>query len=275
MQVLLNLTTTLLPLLYALAAVNYLVFFVHQAPFAQRTCTLFLAGTCLLHFAYLLLRVVHFERSPIVGLPELTTVIALAVAGVYLYVERIQGNMFTGAFIVPMVALLQFSASATMPETVNLKDDLLSSPLFGLHAVLAVLGYSAFAVGAVYGVMFLLLYRALKRKTFGLLFNRLPSLDQLANMGFWATFLGWLFLSATILLGVLMSLNAFPNFYRDAKFIGTVMVWMVYGASVTAYFGLRWRGARLVYISLVGFVFALIAVMGSTYIWDSFHSFQA
>ena len=115
------------------------------------------------------------------------------------------------------------------------------------------MGHSAFALGFVYGVMHVMLYRALKSGEFGLVFERLPSLDVLSAMVlFRSTFIGWLALSGTILVGVLMSVEYFPNFYQDPKFLTTILVWVVYGATVVAYVGLKWQGTRSVYGSLAG-----------------------
>ena len=138
----------------------------------------------------------------------------------------------------------------------------------------AVLGYSAFAVGAVYGVMFVLLYRALKGKRFGILFERLPSLNVLGSMGMGAALLGWIFLSVAIILGIMMSVELVPGFYGDPKFISSILAWIVYAGAVGAYFLLGWRGARTVYVSLFAFCVALITMVGSTLPWLSFHAFQ-
>ena len=276
METLLSLLSATLPLSYGLAAVNYQVYFVREDEFAQRTATRFLFSIFVVHGAFLLLRAIHLGRPPALGLSSMLTVMAIAVTGVYLYVEKLQRNKFTGAFIVPMVVVLQLFASALSGQPESLPaSDLMSSPLFGMHMMVAVLGYTAFAVSAVYALMYLLMYRALKRKKFGLIFDRLPSLDELANMGFWASFLGWIFLSATIGLGVLMSLQAFPDFYTDPKFLATTVVWVVYGGVVLAHFALGWRGARSVYISLAGFAFAVFAIVGSELIWKTFHAFDA
>lgn len=273
MVILMDLWTALLPLLYGLAAVNYSVYFVRRDPFAERTCTRFLAGVVVLHLAFLVLRTFHLGRYPIAMLPEYLTMMAFAVAGVYLYVERVQRSKATGVFIVSLVTALQVAASALLPHVGAPKSEYLASPLFSLHTMAAVIGYSALAVGAVYGIMFLLLYRALKRKNFGLLFERLPALDVLASMGFGATLLGWLFVTATILMGTLMSMQLFPGFYRDPKFLTTIVVWLFYGFAVAAYFLLGWRGARLVYVSLGGFCVAIVSLLGSHLIWRSFHTF--
>ena len=39
-----------------------------------------------------------------------------------------------------------------------------------------------------------------------------------------------------------MSVEYFPNFYQDPKFLTTILVWVVYGATVVAYVGLKWQG---------------------------------
>lgn len=275
METLLNLLTVLLPLAYGLATVNYVAYFQREDPFAKRTCTPFLVAVVVLHALYLALRVAHYHQAPIVGLASVLSLIALGVAGVYLYLERIQRNKFTGTFILPLVVLLHLMASALMTEDPGPRSALLDNQLFALHAVVAALGYAAFGLGAVYGLMYLLLYRSLKAGRFGLVFERLPSLDVLAEMGFGATFLGWLALTITISLGVVMSVELIPHFYRDPKFITTVVVWGVYSLGVGAHFLLGWRGARMVYVSLAGFALAVVAMVGSNYLWPSFHSFQA
>ena len=274
MQTFLDLLTVLLPLLYALSAVNYFVFFTRQEAFAEKTITPMLMTAVAVHITAIVTRAIHFERPPIVGLGEALGVIALAVAGVYLYVERVQRNKNTGAFIITMAVAVQVVSSALMPRVPSPPPELLADPIFALHAVIAVLGYSAFTVGAVYGVMYLLLYRALKAQQFGLVFQRLPSLDVLANMGFWASFLGWVALTVTIGLGALMSLESVPNFYADPKFFTTIVVWLVYGGLVITRFVFHWRGARSVYLALGGFTIAVVAMLGSSFLWPSFHSFN-
>lgn len=273
---LIDLFTAALPLLYGLVAVNYAVYFIHRDAFAGKTCTPFLLGVVVTHVGFVLLQSVYLGRFPVATLPEAVNLMALAMASTYLYVEQIHKHRSTGMFILPMVVLLQLTASALLPHSSSSsvpQSHLFSSPLFGLHAVAAILGYTAFALGAVYALMYLLLYRALKSGKFGLVFERLPSLDVMSRMVFGATFLGWVFLTGTIALGVGMSLGPLPEFYLDPKFYSSLAVWVVYGTAVLTWFALKWRGARAVYFSMAGFLFAVVAMMGSVFIWSSFHDF--
>ncbi len=276
MLTLIDLFTALLPLLYGLAAANYSLYFVRREPFAERTCTPLLAGTVGVHLLFLVLRYLHFGRYSIASLPEVLTVIAVAVAIVYLYVERRTDSKATGVFLVSMAAILQLVASTFLVHAPISGAPLLNrASIWWVHTSLAVLGYSAFAVGAVYGLMFVLLYRALRRKKFGLIFERLPSLDVLASMGMGAALLGWVLLTAAIAIGVVMSFKLVPSFYSDPKVISSGVAWVAYALTVGAYFLLGWRGARTVYLSLVAFSIALLTMLGSALPWGSFHVFQS
>jgi ABC-type uncharacterized transport system permease subunit len=276
MLTLIDLFTALLPLLYGLAAANYSLYFVRREPFAERTCTPLLLGTVAVHFLFLLSRYIQFKRYPIASLPEVLTVIAFAVALVYLYVERVTASKATGVFLVSVAGGIQLVASTFLVHAPAAEAPLLNlTSIWWLHTGLAVIGYSAFMVGAVYGLMFILLYRALKRKKFGLIFERLPPLDVLASMGMGAALLGWIFLTGAIVIGVVMSFKLVPGFYSDPKVISSAVAWVAYALAVGSYFLLGWRGARAVYLSLVAFSIALLTMLGSALPWGSFHVFQS
>lgn len=273
MQILINLVSTMLPLLYALAAVNYSVYFFRGDPFSRRTCTPFLVSVFLLHLSFFGLRIMAYERYPITNMGEALSAVSLFVVLVYVYEERVQQSRSTGTFVLVVVTALQLVASTLLHGLGETPSALANNPIYGLHAVVAVLCYASFAVGAVYGVMYLLLYRALKRRRFGRIFERLPALDVLASMGFGATLIGWGLLSATILLGFAM--GGLWRSLDDPTTLTVLVVWTVYGLSIGGYFALGWRGTRSVYLSLVGFACALLAMVGSAYVWPGYHTFSA
>jgi ABC-type uncharacterized transport system permease subunit len=274
MQTALDLLNTLLPLLYALAMVNYIVYLVRNDPFSERTCTPFLVTVFALHCVYFLLGTLHHASYPIATMPEAISAVALSVTGVYLYVERVQRSKVTGAFQLPMVVLMQLIASTLMQHGAAVTPGVGSHSSFSLHALAAVLAHSAFVVGAVYAVMYVYMYRALKAKRFGNVFERLPSLDKLASMGFGATALGWGLLTASIAVGFILSRSVSESAYRDPYALVAIAVWAVYGAALLGYFALGMKGARTVYLSLLAFVCAVAAISGAA-IWPMLHRFQA
>lgn len=262
MQTAIDLFTTLLPLLYALAMVNYGVYLVRRDPFSERTCTPLLLAVFVLHVVYFGLQYALHRQSPIANMPGAISAVALAVAGVYLYVERIQGSKVTGAFQLAMVVLLQLIASTLVQHAETPTAAVTSHSTFGLHVIAAVLAHAAFFVGAVYAVMYVHMYRSLKQKRFGVIFERLPPLDTLASMGFGATALGWVLLTASIVVGVVLS-HSVAGSFSEPHVLSAIGVWFVYGVALLAYFILGWRGARSVYLALVGFVVAVLTISGS------------
>ncbi|MEZ0311798.1 MAG: inner membrane protein YpjD [Myxococcota bacterium] len=271
MQTALDLLNTLLPLLYALAMVNYIVYLVRDDPFSARTCTPFLVAVFGLHCVYFLLGSLHHASSPIATMPEVLSAVALSVAGVYLYVERVQGSKVTGPFQLPMVVVMQLIASTLMHQATHPSPS--ASAGFSLHAFAAVLAHSAFVVGAVYAIMYVVMYRALKAKRFGVVFQRLPPLDKLAGMGFGATALGWVLLTASIIVGFVITKDVSESAYRNPYVIGALGIWLIYGVALLSYFGLGLKGARTVYLSLLAFAFAVAAISGAA-IWPVLHRFQ-
>ena len=78
MVALIDLLIALLPLMYGLAAVNYLLWFVRRDPFAAKFSTPWMLATVGVHALFLSLRALHFERHPIGNMAESLSVVAFA-----------------------------------------------------------------------------------------------------------------------------------------------------------------------------------------------------
>ena len=69
----------------------------------------------------------------------------------------------------------------------------------------------------------LILYNEIKLNKFGLIFNRLPSLEILERMSFIAAIIGFVFLTITIIIGIIWLPKAFPNI----TFAGSKTYWNI------------------------------------------------
>jgi len=272
MRATINLLNTLLPMLYAACALNYSIDFFREDPFARRVARPLLGTVVALHALYIALRTGLYEHIPLASIYEVMTTVAFAVAVVYFYVEYRSRTHKTGMFLISFSFIFQTISSAFISSTGEFPD-VLRSPLFGVHTGSAVLGYTAFAVSAIYGVLFLLLYHDLKASRFGLVYQHLPPLEVLAKMSLRAAVLGVVFLAVTIGIGVLWASQRFPGFYDDPKFILTVVVWFVYATGIALHYGFGWGGRRTVYFSLVGFALVLLSAMAARLWLPSFHGF--
>lgn len=270
----LRLLATCLPILYALACAAYALVFFRKDPGARRLASPLLYGAATLHVVFLTLLTQELRRVPIATTFELFSVLALALAIVYLVQEHRSGTPYTGVLFVPLMFLCQTIASAFVSPVVEIQRPLLQSPLFGLHIAAVLLGYSAFAVSAIYGLLFLLLYKELRAHRFGLIYERLPPLEVLSGMNLRAAVFGLACLTVAIAAGALMSVRAFPDFWHDPKVLTSLGVWLLYASCLFVRYVGNWRGTRIAYFTIAGFLLLVFSMLAINRLFPSFHDFR-
>jgi ABC-type uncharacterized transport system permease subunit len=224
------------------------------------------------HALYLADFILAHRRIPLAAAPEILTVVAFMTGVAYFWVETRTREFSTGMFLLGFTTLVQFASSGRIKLDLQVPD-LLRVPAFGIHTGAAILGYSAFAVSAIYGVLFLLLYHELKSTHFGLFYRRMPPLEVLGQMNIRAAVLGLGSLTVAIVAGVVWAWRLHPGFPRDPMFLTTVAVWLIYATTVFAYYRLGWRGKRAIYLSISGFVLMGVALVAVSVFVHSFHRF--
>ncbi len=278
MTVVIALLNILLPLGYLLAGLNYLVLYLQEPRWSVRTATPLARAVVVMHAAYLALLTATFKHVPVASVWEAFTFISFALAAVYLILESRLENKATGVFLFVPALLFQVLASAYVNPTREVSD-ILRSSWFGLHVTAALLGYAAFAIAAVYGVLYLLLYRSLKGSRVGLVFQRLPSLDVLSKLSTTALAFGWLNLTLAIVFGIVW-VNGLEStgqiagsFLADPKFLSTIVIWLVYAVCLAGRFAFKWPSRQLAVVSVIAFVLMVLSSVAVTLFVDSFHSF--
>ncbi len=278
MQTTLAILNGFLPLGYLLALVAYLGVFVEHGERVERVATPLAWGIVLVHGAYLMISAITFQHVPTANTWESLTFIAFSLALVYLVLEWRQGERSTGVFIMAAVLLFQILSSAFVTHTRDVPE-ILRSSMFGVHVTAALLGYVALAVSAVYGVMYLLQYRQLKRKNVGLLFQRLPNLETLSRLNIGALGFGWLGLTVAIIAGMTWATRLEiqgeleGSYLNDPKFLLTLALWVLYGLCLGGRYLLRWANRTLAAVSVVGFALMLTSSLMVTLVLRSFHDF--
>ena len=275
----LQLLNVLLPLGYLLAVLAYLVVFLESPEWARKVATPLTMGVAAAHLAYLILCTLAFEHVPMANAWESFTFVAFAMVVVYLALEWRWKDKATGVFLLVPVLAFQVLSSAFVTHTREVAE-ILRSPLFGVHVATALLGYVAFSVAAVYGTMYILLYRELKKHRVGLIFRRLPTLETLSRLNMGAILFGWLGLTLAGILGVVWAESLTSsgllqgNFYTDPKFLLTVVIWILYGATLGGRFLLRWPNRQLAYLSLLAFFLMVGTSLAVNLVLPSFHQFS-
>jgi HemX protein len=153
-------------------------------------------------------------------------------------------------------------------------NPVLSNMGVGFHVSFAIFGYAGFALGAMHGVMYLLMYRELKRGGFGSVYQNLPSLETLERMTVLSSLVGFVFLTVSMAIGVFSLPVVYDNFsYHDPKLIATGISWLIYAAMMIARYAMHVDGKSIVRFAIGGFAFALLSMTVVNAFLSDFHRF--
>lgn len=271
MDAFLDASRLLLPIGYLSAAIAYGLLFFSGRPLARRLATPLLAGTVLLHLAAVVALTLRWRQFPAVTVSQALSIVALAVALVYLFVEWHGRERSTGLWLVSLVFAFQLLASL-LGGGVPPDREIFHSALFASHVSLALLGYAAFVVAAGYGFLFLALYRELKGGLFATFYGRLPPLEVLERMMTGALVVGFLSLTGAVALGVFWAETTFPGqWLRDPKILLTFATWALYGVALLLRRTRRWRGRQTAIASLAGLGAILFSLLVVNLLFSEFH----
>jgi len=263
----------IIPFAYLITVIFYYIAFQKQKQTFSNGKRVALFITLVFHLFYLLARTIEFNHPPITTKFEIFTVLAFTIAFSYFLLELVTDIRGTGLFILLFSLLFQIISSLFIEDLFQVKE-VLRNRLLGLHVVSALLGYSGFTISAVYGVLFLLLYKQIRVSKFGLFFDKLPSLETLEKMSFYSVIIGFILLTIGIIIGIIWLPSAFPHFkYYDPKIVASGIIWLIYGGGILTKITLKIYGRKFIISSLVGFAMVIISLIVTTVISSTFHSF--
>ena len=161
----LHVLNVILPILYLATFGIYFYDFMKGEKKFINTKRLFLFITLIVHVVYIIQRTIAFDHPPITNVFEIFTVLALAICFSYFLLELVTDIRGTGPFIIIISFIFQFISSLLIQDLVIVKE-VLRNNLLGAHVISALLGYSGFTISAVYGFLYLTLYKDIKLNKF-------------------------------------------------------------------------------------------------------------
>jgi len=283
MNVVLSVADVLLPLLYLVAWVFYLWVFRSDNPLPRRVASRFTVAVVFVHMAAMAAGAMVHGHLPM-GTPlEFVSALALAILVTYLAIERRYRAKGTGFVPVGVAFCLQFIASAFSFKVADTPRTFLDDPGFAGHAALAMLAFTALTLSFVYALLYLVLARQLGKRSFGLLFRRLPSLDVLERMSVTGVELGVPLLFASLTLGHLwmysLADRVDPGLAAqlspwDPKILVSWVVFLGYLAGLIGHRFLGWGGRRMNVAAVTAFIVVVLTMGVVRHFVSSFHDFQ-
>lgn len=250
--------------LYFLATLLFLTFLLSK----RRTLSAMSVGVTACgfvgHTAVLIGEVASSGALPVATIEQALAFVSWALVLVFLAVELRYRLHVLGSFVLPLSFLLALPAGVLPSAAGATPPVLLSSAWLGVHIVFSLLGFVAFAVAFIVGLMYLLQHRLLKEKRFNMLYAQLPSLDLLDEMNQGTILLGFPLLTIGILAGAIW--GAGPGhggiWSWTPKQVLTVVTWLFYLLILHGRMNFGWRAKRAASLAIIGFI-----VVGVTFLY--------
>jgi ABC-type transport system involved in cytochrome c biogenesis permease subunit len=270
----------LLPLiLYACAAGAYLAHFAGRDRSVGRLATGLLGGAVLSHTFIIGMQTVQAGHAPLVGTTAAVSAFVWLLGLAYLYVELTTDERAMGVLVTALLAVLYVIPA--LDPGVSPRPAVLQSPLFTIHVVAMLFAYASFALAAVLGVTYVLLFKEIKAKHLGYFYARLPSLQVLDVMNGRVVTIGWIFLTIGITVGGIWASqvqgSSDPRAQAmsavDPKILVALVCWAVYSFALFARRAIGWTGRRAAWLSALGFVIVLLNFVPVGYFLTKSHNF--
>ena len=194
--------------------------------------------------------------------------IVLCSIAVYGLTEMICRDRRAGVFVLLLLFLLQYSSALGLAGAADV-DGPGQSLRAQLHYIPASLAYTAMAFAAMYAVLYIAGQRNLKRHRLGVLFDRLPPLELLGRMSWYALLVGFAFITVTIITGMSFR-HADPSSESGgippkilAKIITGGVAWIVCAVAILGKWLGRWSVLRVSRIAVIGFAVVVVLFAAS------------
>jgi ABC-type transport system involved in cytochrome c biogenesis permease subunit len=266
---------------YTVASIAYIVHFAQRSRSAGRVATGLLVAAALAHTFVIGMLTMEAGYVPFVGTTGALSAFVWLLSLAYLYTEMSTDERSMGAFIVPLLAVLQVIPAVDFQ--VNERPAVLQSPLFVIHVSSLLFAYASFAIACVIGITYVLLFKEIKAKHLGFFYARLPSLQVLDVMNQRAVTIGWFFLTVGVVVGGIWASQAHvrsavdPRLQAmtvmDPKIFVALLCWIVYTFEVYATRAIGWRGRKAAWLSAIGFLIVMLNFVPVGYFLTRSHNF--
>lgn len=201
-------------------------------------------------------------RHPLSSTAEALAFVAFLVAGGFLLASLRQGLTTIGAFVAPTVLVLVVLARV-LPDEAPARAP--GGALAFAHVLLSTAGEALFALAALVAIVYLVQERRLKRKDFSDLQRGGASLETLERLSALCVLTGFPLFSLAIVSGAVLVARAGvvqSGHGLRPEYLLAVASWLAYGALIIARRGAGWRGRRAAWLTVAGFVAALLVLLG-------------
>jgi cytochrome c-type biogenesis protein CcsB len=259
-------------ILYCTGAVGYLIYLVRDWEAIHRASLGALVVGVLLQAVTIIMRSYAVGHLAVTNSQEALSFFAWILVVTYLIAQIRLNLRILGSFVAPLAVVFMLT-SALLPETNAPATSIFQSVWMILHVITMFMANALFALAFSAGIMYLLQERHIKRKSFGFLYPRLPSLERLDRINYICLIVGFPLMTVGLVAGFAYAGNVWSSPWNwDPKEIFALITWCIYAILLHERLAVGWRGRRAAMLAIFGFSAVLATFLGVNLLLEGHHT---
>jgi ABC-type uncharacterized transport system permease subunit len=211
------------------------------------------------HFVAIAEMVHQSGELSLASLSLAASILGFLIMVVFLLVYMIYQTTSPGIIVFPLVFLLTF-LGLTGQEPFVLTSSSARQGWLIAHIALIFAGYAALVLSFSASLIYLIQEHTLKAKRTTGLLSRLPALQVTDEIGFRSLLIGFPFMTAGLVAGLIIAQDSFGSInFQDPKILLSLLTWAVYLVLLYTRWSAGWRGRRAAYMAAGVFAMAIVA----------------
>jgi cytochrome c-type biogenesis protein CcsB len=261
--------------LILLATGGFIVYIIKQNKSVYKWAYRLLFAGFICHTLFIAQQYYILGVAPVLTMKEALSFFAWTIVGVYLVFHLKFRLMVLGSFIAPLAACLMIISSTIPGADVQIKP-VFRSAWLTVHVGTIFVGNGLFAMTFVAAIMYLIQESRIKKKKLGSLYSRLPSLETLDSINYYALVYGFPFLTIGMITGAIYAQYALGTYWQwDPKEVWSLVTWLFYAALLHERLAVGWRGRRAAIMAIVAFSILIFTFVGASLWLGGYHSFRS
>lgn len=257
--------------LYMLGAAGYVAYLFLQKESSHRLAFGAMIAGFVCHTVIIGLGMARTGIIPVRNLHETLLLAGWTMACLFLVVQYKFRLRVLGVYAAPLACFAMVVVSMLPREPTQAKT-LLNSFWLISHIVTIFLGEAAFCLACGVGVMYLLQERAIKSKSPGFFFKRLPSLERLDTAGYACIIIGFTLVTMGFITGLVYAKSVWGRLWSwDPKEVWSAITWLFYAALLHVRLSAGWGGRKAAIMAIVGMAFILFTFFGVNFLLQGHH----
>jgi len=221
------------------------------------------------HVIVIALRWIATGISPFITISESITFGIFCAVLIFLLFELMNKKVRPlGVLVMPVAFVLMGWAGTLVKDAATQLSPALQSGWIWAHIIGAAAGFGAVLTAAGMGLMYLL-----KERHSGGIYDKLPELQVLDNLGYRFVAGGFILYGLMIVSGAFWANQVKGTYWNwDPVEVWSLISWLSYGIYLHLRITFGWRGKRLAWYALIAMIAMIVSYWGIPFTVETFHS---